>query len=42
MLCLTRMVEHSIYDLWGRDLELYPGRFEMIEGAFISYSKVDF
>ena len=22
MLCLTEMVEHSIYDLWGRDLEL--------------------
>ena len=42
MLCLTEMVEHSIYDLWGRDLELYPGWFEITEWVFINYHEADF
>ena len=42
MLCLTEMVERSIYDLWEKNFELYLGWFEIVEGAFIHYSKVDF
>ena len=41
MLCLTEMVEHSIYDLWGRDLELYPGWFGVTEGVFIHYNEMN-
>ena len=33
---------HSIYDLWGRDLELFLGWFEINGEAFIYYSKNDF
>ena len=30
MLCLTEIVEHSIYDLWGRNIESNPGDLKLL------------